>query len=645
MSKVALYSERSELIFVIPATHHTPEEVTSLLSHHPEIQYVSLVGVDLGGNDTDEKIPVALFLKNIEDFLTYGVQTDGSSVVLPEIASLNNARMDIIPDLSVNWSVDYNCDNVDPITDLPVGTLRIPSFLIHNGIDKVDSRSVLQNAIDHFKSEMLNSFRDYPKMLSYYNISSIDDIEDIVLTSATELEFWVKTPDDKADVEQLSTSQVLKEQYWKRTVGPVRTALEKSLRLLDQYDLGVEMGHKEVGGVKAKLVNNGHFDHIMEQLEIDWKYSDALQAADNELLARDVIKDTFIRHGLEVTFMAKPIEGVAGNGEHTHVGVAVKLKNGKTINLFSPLNMKEDYMSVVGWGALMGLLKNYEVINPFITSSNDAFNRLKPGFEAPVCIVASVGHSVDVPSRNRTVLAGLVRDMANPLATRFELRAPNPTSNTYLVIAAVYQGMLDGIKAAIKSQKSPSELEADFSKSADEESFYLEKNRAYRSELDVFDHYSEDERQSLFSKPPATVWENLMGLDNYPDKKEVLLSGSVFAENIINSYRVAILTQWTTELYNRIIPDNMELVRNCKKHHGNEYVADLDVVNWERINHLRNYLMKDNLNKKSLFSRIRSAIDHDDYNTVSTLQQEMNAKIGELKNLYIVYKRNLFELN
>ena len=68
-----------------------------------------------------------------------------------------------------------------------------------------------------------------------------------------------------------STSQDLKEQYWKRTYGPVRTALEKSLEILDYYDFEMEMGHKEVGGVKSKLTRSGHHDHIMEQLEIDWK--------------------------------------------------------------------------------------------------------------------------------------------------------------------------------------------------------------------------------------------------------------------------------------------------------------------------------------------------------------------------------------
>lgn len=62
----------------------------------------------------------------------------------------------------------------------------------------------------------------------------------------------------------------------------------------------------------------------------------------------------------------------------------------------------------------MGILKNYEVINPFVSPSLDALNRLKPGYEAPVCIVTSLGHSAHEPSRNRTILIGLVRDERNP---------------------------------------------------------------------------------------------------------------------------------------------------------------------------------------------------------------------------------------
>ncbi len=633
-----------DLLYYISPSENDKEYISKVLNEHPEIKFVSLIAVDLGNNHTDEKIPIEVMKDDIEEFLNNGVQTDGSSVFLPKIAELNNAKVDLIPDLEVKWFVDYNFDYIDPETNLPIGTLIIPAYLSHN--DKfVDSRSILKSAVSNFKTQIIDLFKKYPNALNEVNINSVDDIEDIILTTATELEFWVQTPGDIADVENLSTSQILKEQYWKRTVGPVRSALEKSLITLNKFGFEAEMGHKEVGGIPSLLNKNGDFSHIMEQLEIDWKYDHAMQSSDNELIARDIIKDIFVSHGLDVTFQAKPIEGVAGSGEHTHVGVAAKLKNGKICNLFTPNDMQKYFLSSIGWGSLMGLLKNYEVVNPFVTSTNDALNRLKPGFEAPVCIVSSIGHNVNVPSRNRTVLAGLIRDMNNPYATRFEVRAPNPTTNTYLATASIYQAMLDGIKAVLDQKVSNKDIEKEFSKKAGEEGFYLEKDRAYRSEEDVFEHYTEEERNKMFGNPPATVWENIKNLELYPEKYKVLIDGDVFTNQLIESYKTTILMQWTTELKNRIIPNNMKVVRECKKLHNGEYVTDLDVVNWEKINELRYYLMKDSLNKKSLFTRIREAIDKEDYDIVSNLQLEMNEKINLLRNLYADYKKNLFELN
>ena len=411
-----------KMLFSIPSYRHSYDEIAYALENHREIRFVSFVGIDIGGHDTDEKIPAELFIKDMDKFLTTGVQTDGSSVVLPKIAKLNNAKVDIIPDLSVNWYVDYNFGNIDCRTGKPIGTLRIPSYLIHNDTYRVGSRVMLQEAVLFFKEKLMQVLRENPYIFDHLPIENADEIDEIIVTSATELEFWVKTPEDNADREQLSTAQILKEQYWKRTIGPVRSALEDTLIILDKYGFEVEMGHKEVGGVKAKFGNSGHYDHVMEQLEIDWKFTDTLQAADNENQVKYIVKDRFRQYGLDVTFMAKPIDGVAGSGEHTHLGVAVKLKDGSRVNLFTAMDPEKDFMSPVGFGALLGLLKNYEVINPFVSSTNDAFNRLKPGYEAPVCIVTSLGRGVDVPSRNRTVLVGLVREKKSPLATRFELR-------------------------------------------------------------------------------------------------------------------------------------------------------------------------------------------------------------------------------
>lgn len=630
-----------ELLYVIKPDKHSKDDLKIILESNRNIRFVSLMGVDLGGNATDEKIPVELFLDDIEDFLTCGIQTDGSSVELDEIAILNDAKVDLLPDIDVNWYIDYNYEYIDDETNLPVGTLKIPSFLLHNG-EKVCSRGILEKAVNHFTNTILDLFKDYPHIIKNIGIDSPKDIEKLMLTAATELELWVKTPEDKADLEKLYISQSLKEQYWKRTHGVIRTALEKSLRVLQMMGVNPEMGHKEVGGINSSLSIDGNIKHAMEQLEIDWKFSTPLQAADNELVIREVVEDIFSLHGLKVDFKAKPLYGVAGNGEHTHVGVSVKLSNGKVKNLFAPKSMTDDYMSEIGYGALMGVLRNYEVLNPIVTSSNDAFNRLVPGFEAPVCVVTSLGHSYDNPSRNRSILIGLIRDINNPLATRFELRSPNPLSNTYLVLAGLYQTMLHGIKKVSESMLTTKDLEKEISKEVGEEGLYLDKYRAYRDEEDVFEAYTEEERNTRYSKPPATVYENIRNLEEYDYKLESLSQGDVFTEKILNSFKCSVTEKWSKELKDRIIQNNRDIIRECKKIHTPDNMDALDELHWNNIDYLKQYLMKNTMSKKSLFSQIKEALEIKDYETASKLQLEMNDKVKELQDLYIHYTKNLF---
>ncbi|MBQ7498889.1 MAG: glutamine synthetase [Selenomonas sp.] len=624
-----------ELLYVIPA-NSSKEEVLKYVSEHPEIKFVSLVGIDMAGNDTDEKIPMRIFVKDIDDFYAgSAVQTDGSSVVLTGIATLNNAKVDMPIDPTVNWFVDYNYEHYDESLGKPVGTLRIPAFLVHEG-KRVDSRAVLADTLEYVKKNMLDLLHANPQ------ISGLDldgsQVEDISFTSATELEFWVKTPLDEASIEEMEASQVMQEQYWERTHGAVRTALEGCVLELDRYGLNVEMGHKEVGGLKAQIDESGKIAHVCEQIEVDWRFDNALQAADNEILVRTVVKEIFRANGLEVSFKAKPMIGLAGNGEHTHIGMAAVTKDGKFHNLFAPAEAKKDFMSAVGYGAIMGMLKNYEVINPFVSATNDSLNRLKPGVEAPVCIVTSLGHTPEVPSRNRTILAGLIRDLENPMATRFELRACNPYTNTYLVLAAIYSACLDGIQMAVKH--TTEELLKELSKNAGEEGFYLEKDRAYRSEEDVFEDYTDEERDRLFGAPPATVWENMQNFDNYPEKKAVITAGGALRDQIINAFRAGALLRWKTELVARIIPENRDIVRKAREIES-DWVTDQDAYNWNKIAILRNYLAKDSIDEKSLFTLLINALNEKDYATASGLQVEMYDKMEELKALYDSYSKNM----
>ena len=628
------------LLFTIPKNNHNKEDLFKIFEEHPEIKFVSIVGIDLSGNDTDEKIPASLFLNDIDSFLNgVAIQTDGSSVVLPGIATLNDAKVDMVTDLNCNWFVDYNYDYIDENTNKPVGTLRIPSFLIHN--DKaVCSRNLLKSSINTFKENLLTLFKENPETLAYYDIK-FEDIEEVNATAASELEFWVKTPNEKAHIEELSTSQVLQEQYWTRTKGAVRTALEETLILMEEYGFKPEMGHKEVGGVKSKLEPNGQFNHIMEQLEIDWKYDDATQSADNEIFVKILIQETFRRHGLDVTFSAKPIDDVAGNGMHIHLGASLKLVNGKIINLFH--SKENGFISPVGYGSVMGILNNYEIMNPFISSTNRAFKRLKPGFEAPICIVTSLGLSPENPSRNRTILIGLIRDLNSPLATRFELRSPNPHTNIYLALSVSYLSMLDGIIYALSNNKSEKELLAELSKKPGETAEYLETSRAYRTEEDVFEDFTEEERLNMFGKAPATIYENLLQLETYRDKLTVLKRNKDFDSKIINSFKIATLQRWSTDISNRIIGNYINEIRSFKKLHS-EDASDLDISNWIAINSLRHYIMKDSSTNKGLFTRIKIALNEENYSEASDLLLELDSKMSNVRKMYYNYTKNLLDI-
>ena len=202
--------------------------------------------------------------------------------------------------------------------------------------------------------------------------------------------------------------------------------------------------------------------------------------------------------------------------------------------------------------------------------------------------------------------------------------------------------MLDGIKAALENGKVSDELEQSISKEYGQEDFYLDKDRIYRSELDVFDEYTEEERDKFFGKAPRTVWENISAFDEYPEKLEIFKRDDVMTELALESYRQATLDQWKTELHNRIVPDVMDVVRHCTKLHDDDDCVDYDRYYWDKIQGLRNHLGRDLLDVPCLLTRVIRALDAEDYSTASQLQMEMQKQVEELMRLYIIYRKNLF---
>ena len=64
------------------------------------------------------------------------------------------------------------------------------------------------------------------------------------------------------------------------------------------------------------------------QHEIDFRYNEALDTADNIMTFKLAVKTIAKRHGLHATFMPKPKSGINGSGMHTNMSLS---KNGKNV--------------------------------------------------------------------------------------------------------------------------------------------------------------------------------------------------------------------------------------------------------------------------------------------------------------------------
>jgi glutamine synthetase len=188
-------------------------------------------------------------------------------------------------------------------------------------------------------------------------------------------------------------------------------------------------------------VEYSHHEVAPSQHEIDLRYCDALQMADNVMTYRLVVKEIAYANGVYATFMPKPIHGQNGSGMHVHQSLF-----NKHGNAFFDAKDPEGYnLSEVGKSYIAGLLKYAPefcaVTNQFVNS----YKRLVPGYEAPVYITWA--------RRNRSAMVRVpMYKPGKEVATRVELRCPDPSANPYLAFAVMLGAGLKGIEEGLKLQ-------------------------------------------------------------------------------------------------------------------------------------------------------------------------------------------------
>lgn len=201
-------------------------------------------------------------------------------------------------------------------------------------------------------------------------------------------------------------------------------------------DLGERVRLEIYRALKAMgfTIEASHHEVAEGQHEINFKYADALGAADLSTTYKWVVKTIAKKYGLHATFMPKPVFGINGSGMH----VNMSFFKGNENAFFDPADDLQ--LSNEAYQFIAGLLENVKsftaVTNPLVNS----YKRLVPGYEAPCYIAWSAS--------NRSALIRIPAKKG--MATRVELRCPDPSANPYLTFAVIASAGLDGIEKGLE---------------------------------------------------------------------------------------------------------------------------------------------------------------------------------------------------
>ncbi len=347
-----------------------------------DVKFVRLAFCDITGVHKN----ISLMASEFERALTEGISFDASSV--PGFADISRSDLFLHPQIdTVNtlpWRpsqgrvVRFYCDIADP----------------EGNPFEFDSRAVLKKA-----AARAQALGFYPKI-------------------GTEFEFYLCLTDERANP--------LMEPHDEGGCFDI-APLDKGENVRREICLALE----EMG----LYPENSHHECGRGQNEIDFKYGDALEAADHFLTFKSAVKNIAARNGLFASFMPKPFKDMSGSGLHVNISLN---KNGKNLFRSADSGHSEEAESFIA-----GVLKRAREMSAFLNASVNSYERLG-AFGAP----KYVGWS----HRNRSSLIRI--PAAKGENVRMELRNPDAVMNPYLGFALIISAGLDGIEKKLKLKKS-----------------------------------------------------------------------------------------------------------------------------------------------------------------------------------------------
>ena len=392
----------------------TAEEVTKFIKDEG-VEFVDVRFTDVPGTEQHFTIAASAF---DEDAMEDGLAFDGSSV--RGFTTIDESDMNLLPDLTTAQIDQFR----------KAKTLNI-KFFVHDPFTREpfsrDPRNVARKAEEYLASTGIADTCNFGLEAEFY-------LFDKVRYAAEQNSSFYEVDSDEGwwnRGSQTNTDGTPNNGYKTRVKGgyfPV-PPYDKTLDVRDEMvenllaaDFDIERFHHEVG-------TGG-------QQEINYKFNTLLHAADDLQTFKYIIKNTAAAHGKAATFMPKPLADDNGSGMHAHQSL---WKDGKPLffdeNGYAGLSDMARYY-------IGGILAHAGSVLAFTNPTLNSYHRLVPGFEAPINLVYS--------QRNRSAAIRIPITGSNPKAKRLEFRAPDPSGNPYLGMAAMMLAGLDGIKNRIE---------------------------------------------------------------------------------------------------------------------------------------------------------------------------------------------------
>ena len=168
------------------------------------------------------------------------------------------------------------------------------------------------------------------------------------------------------------------------------------------------------------------------QYEINYRFDEALAAADRYMLFKLTAHAVAQRHAMVFSCMAKPFANSPGSGLHFHLS----LRDASGVAVMADVNGQLG-LSAVGHQFAAGLLHHADGLAALCAPTVNSYKRLASTASLSGTSWSPVWKSIGY--NNRTCLVRVV-------AGRIEWRLPDPSCNVYAALAATLAAGMDGIE-------------------------------------------------------------------------------------------------------------------------------------------------------------------------------------------------------